>query len=268
MPEATTTAPEKVKRGPRGKYNQLRHNRDALPPRRIAELTHCPNCHHNLDAERPRHIGDLWADPRGDTVWKGRMVQLSDTLRILLHTLLTCADYRSRRVVDDGYFVTGLTIAERLDMSTDSAKVYISHLRNRFRSVDPEFDQIEVSWGVGYRWRAVGKAPKAVARSRNGRFVCYDNGTVTVANHRLFLNPRAGGTLEYMKALVSASPEWVSNAKLAEAVMCERNGGRTVQWAMREMRKRLEAAGVEGVTIEAKRGLGYRLVAGADKAAP
>lgn len=257
-----TTKPAFV---PPGRLNARRATPQGMPPRRLVEFTHCPNCHHNLDAERPRQVGDLWADPRGDTTWKGHYVDLSATLRILLHTLLTCADYRSRRVVDDGPFVSALTIAERLDMSIESAKVYISHLRNRFRAVDPEFDQIGTDWGNGWRWNAAGNVSKVVARSRDGVLVCYDNGTVIARNHRLYLQPRVGSALTYIRALVAASPDFVTNAALAKAAGVTNTGGRSVQYAMKSLRERIEAAGLAGVRLESKQRLGYRLVVGAAK---
>lgn len=209
---------------------------------------------------RPRRIGDLYADPAGDTLWKGREVIITATERILLHSLLTANDRQSRRDVDRGHFVSLMTLADRLDTSTETTKVYVSRIRRAFRLVDPDFDMIENESGVGYRWRVGSKAPAVTARARNGRYVLYDDGSLLLNNCvRVFFDARkAARILAILKALIDAQGDFVTTARLEQLTgLRQRNG---LSCAISRIRRRMEDGRLEGYQIQASWGRGYRLL--------
>lgn len=161
-----------------GVYPKTRtENRTPLsqrPPKSGRVLVACPSCGTDLRSLEPRRIGELYADPIGDTFWKGQKVRLSGAERLVLHSILTLRDYQSRRDRDNGHFVARVTIAERADISINALSVTMTHIRNKFRQIDPEFDQIEGQSG-GYRW-TLNRLPRPLARSDNPVLAVYDSG--------------------------------------------------------------------------------------------
>ena len=142
-------------------------------PKATRELLSCPSCGADLRALAPRRLGDLYADPIGDTFWRGQKVRLSPAERIVLHSILTAREYQSRRDRDSGHFVPRITIAERADISIGALSVTLTHIRNKFRQVDPDFNHIENEAG-GYRW-SLNKVPRPLARSERPVLIVYDN---------------------------------------------------------------------------------------------
>lgn len=164
--------------------------RSGRKPARHPELLACPGCGLDLSQQRVCEVGELWADPIGDTYWKGKPVRLSATLRLLLHSLL------------GRNFISGLVLAERLDATVDSVSVNLTHLRHAFRRVDPAFDQVETSHGEGWRWRTNAGTSKVIAR-KGQQFTLFANGEVLWRNRfRLFLEH--GHQVAALKLLIEA----------------------------------------------------------------
>lgn len=229
-------------------------------PRR-REFLFCPDCGSDLERQRPRRIGDLFADPRGDTIWKGREVILTVAERIILHSLLTASDRQSRRDVDRGHFISALTIAERSDGAIGSLTVQLASIRRAFRQVDPGFNMIENRSGAGYRWRVGRKVPRVMARSRrHQRYVLHDDGALVVNKGvRVFFDPvKATRIIGLLQALILADGEYVASAKL---LALGGPGGPNALWdAMRRIRDRLRAAGLDAACLQSNKKYGYKLV--------
>lgn len=101
------------------------------------------------DQEGVRVSGDLEMDLRRYTVcWKGSPVPLTVTEFMMLDTLVRHPGHVKTRqqLMEQGYphdtYVSDRTI--------DS---HIKRLRKKFAAVDPEFDQIQTVYGLGYRYR-------------------------------------------------------------------------------------------------------------------
>ncbi len=110
-----------------------------------------------IEAVGPRIVdcGDLVLYPDNARVkWKGVTVPLT----VLQYKMV---EYLSQRDGLDASFrdlyeaVRGVGfVAGDGDYGLrEVVRSWISRIRRRFRSVDPEFDQIEVYPGFGYRWR-------------------------------------------------------------------------------------------------------------------
>jgi hypothetical protein len=175
------------------------------PPDRPRELLVCPGCGLDLDQARPKRIGDLYADPLGDTYWKGRPVHLSSTQRLIVDGLVTVRPYQSRRDKEAGYFVSAIALAERSDLSVDSVNVEISRIRGLFRQVDPDFNHIEVSPGAGWRWSE--QIVRKVVAAMGPWVVLYDTHEVEWRRiYRIFLSPKEAVA---MRLLIEARGEYV-----------------------------------------------------------
>ena len=93
--------------------------------------------------------GELVLDPsRHQCTWKGKEVHLTVTEFLLLKSLAERPGHVKNRdqLMDAAY---GETIYVD-DRTIDS---HIKRVRRKFREVDPEFEQIETLYGIGYRYR-------------------------------------------------------------------------------------------------------------------
>jgi two-component system response regulator ChvI len=93
--------------------------------------------------------GELILDPsRHQCTWKGKEVHLTVTEFLLLKSLAERPGHVKNRdqLMDAAY---GETIYVD-DRTIDS---HIKRVRRKFREVDPEFEQIETLYGIGYRYR-------------------------------------------------------------------------------------------------------------------
>ena len=168
----------------------------------------CPNCGHDLQAMRPRRVGDLYADPFGETYWQGRQVKLSATQRLMVNSLLT-----------DGLFVNSLALAERCGITIDSVPVIMTAIRHAFRAVDPPFDMIESDRAHGWRWRERNVVRVA---ARYGPLIIYDNRECSwQARYRVFLTFNEYIALVY---IAERKGEWVDTIELREFIN-EKTGG-------------------------------------------
>ena len=93
--------------------------------------------------------GELVLDPsRHQCTWKGKEVHLTVTEFLLLKSLAERPGHVKNRdqLMDAAY---GETIYVD-DRTIDS---HIKRVRRKFREVDPDFEQIETLYGIGYRYR-------------------------------------------------------------------------------------------------------------------
>lgn len=227
------------------------------------ELLFCPRCGTDLDNFRPRRIGDLFADPVGETYWKGQRVELNSTQRIILHSLLTMK-HVSRRKTEKGFFVSAEALAERVDATYKSIPVQIAYIRNAFRNVDPDFNHIEVSWGHGWRWSQKGEARNVIARMMY--LVLHDDGTLLWLNkHRFYLTHKQ---TSFMKVLMDAKGDWVTGRQLIERAGFKNLTG--PNYHSLQLRKLFKQAEPSKVLLETKSGGkgsyrgGYRINDGRD----
>lgn len=100
-------------------------------------------------SDLPIERGDLRLEPaRHQFVWKGRNVDLTVTESLLLKCLvLRPGLVKTRNQLMDAAYGEHSYVDDR---TVDSR---IKRLRNKFKSVDPDFAQIETIYGVGYRYR-------------------------------------------------------------------------------------------------------------------
>lgn len=234
-------------------HSGRRHGHPARTPPR---LKHCPNCGHDLVALEPVQYGDLFADPRGDTYWKGQLVKLSPTQRIVLHTILTGTPPRSQgRDWQPGQFIDRLIIAERADTNIDNVDVFLSTIRSAFRQVDPDFNHIETKHGEGYRWSAI-RVHQPIARFETA-FVLYDDGElIWRQKYRIFLSPVE---TKIMKLLLDARGEPVHWTKVCELLGRTETGSAT-RAAMNRLRKRFREADPKTPAIPSHRQRGAMVV--------
>lgn len=184
-------------------------------PKQRPEILFCPKCGYDLDDARPRRLGDLYADPMGETFWKGERVHLTATERVVLSSIVT-TEQRAANREELGSYTSGLVIAERADLTIDSVKVVITRLRQAFQQVDPDFDHIETATGFGYRFVM---SPVARVLCRLPGLVLQSDGTATWQNrYRIFLNTGKGHQLTIMTALMRAAGELVSNRELIKLI--------------------------------------------------
>jgi DNA-binding response OmpR family regulator len=230
--------------------------RHGNPGRQAPRLKHCPNCGHDLVALEPVRYGDLSADPRGDTYWKGDLIRLSTNERIVLHTILTGKPPRSQgRDWQPGQFVDRFIIAERVDSTADSVDVTISNIRKAFRQVDPEFNHIETQHGTGYRWSAI-RVHQSLARWGGGTFVLYDDGEVVWRQRiRIFLSPYE---TKVMKVLLDAQGSFLHWTKINQETGAETDSA--ARSAVNRLRNRFKEADPKSEAIHCHKGRGYKVV--------
>lgn len=87
-------------------------------------------------------------DARHMSTWKGRPVNLTVTEYLLLKTLaLRPGHVRNRDQLIDAAYGESIYVDDR---TIDS---HIKRVRKKLKAVDPDFNQIETLYGVGYRYR-------------------------------------------------------------------------------------------------------------------
>jgi len=93
--------------------------------------------------------GELVMDgARHMCTWKGEAVQLTVTEFLLLKALASRPGHVKNRdqLMDAAY-------GEHIYVDDRTIDSHIKRLRKKFKAIDPEFNQIETLYGVGYRYR-------------------------------------------------------------------------------------------------------------------
>ncbi|MCP5146315.1 MAG: proteobacterial dedicated sortase system response regulator [Gammaproteobacteria bacterium] len=94
----------------------------------------------------PLAAGDLRIDRvRFEVTWKAQPVPLTLTEFWIVHSL-------ARR---PGHVKNREQLMDEANVVVDTATItsHVKRIRRKFRELDPEFDSIEMIYGVGYRWR-------------------------------------------------------------------------------------------------------------------
>lgn len=87
-------------------------------------------------------------DARHASIWKGQPVNLTVTEYLLLKALaLRPGHVRNREQLIDAAYNESIYVDDR---TIDS---HIKRVRKKLKAVDPDFDQIETLYGIGYRYR-------------------------------------------------------------------------------------------------------------------
>ncbi len=99
--------------------------------------------------EETRQIGSLSLDnARHICTWQGTEINLSVTEYLLLHTLAERPGHvKSRDQLIDLAYGESIYIDDR---TIDS---HIKRVRQKFKRIDPEFNQIETIYGIGYKYK-------------------------------------------------------------------------------------------------------------------
>jgi two-component system response regulator ChvI len=95
--------------------------------------------------------GDLLLDDaRHVCTWKGEPVNLTVTEYLLLKSLAQRPGHVKNRdqLIDMAY-------GENIYVDDRTIDSHIKRIRKKFRAVDPEFEQIETLYGVGYKYRDI-----------------------------------------------------------------------------------------------------------------
>ena len=98
--------------------------------------------------------GDLVLDStRHQCTWRGRPVNLTVTEFLLLRSLAQRPGHVKNRdqLIDAAY-------GEAIYVDDRTIDSHVKRLRKKFRTVDPEFSEIETLYGVGYRYREAAAA--------------------------------------------------------------------------------------------------------------
>lgn len=206
-----------------------------------------------MDLQRlePLVLGDLLADPLGDTFWKGMRVPLTAAERLILHSMLTARPASQGVPGDKGPFIQAWVVAERAGVTASSLPTLISIMRSKFREIDPEFNHIE-SGKKEYRWSEKLLRNKIIARNQD--MTLYERGEVLWRGfHRIYLSEVEAIVLS---ELLRADGGYVSPARLGAA--CHWSA-RSAKRAVALVRKKFADADAIPV-IGVRRGVGYCLV--------
>jgi two-component system response regulator ChvI len=88
------------------------------------------------------------------TAWDGRPVELTVTeFRIIRHLVRRAGDNVSYREIYDCVHGAGFIAGYGDDGFRTNVRSLIKRIRQKFRAIDPEFDEIENLPSFGYRWR-------------------------------------------------------------------------------------------------------------------
>jgi two-component system, OmpR family, response regulator ChvI len=95
--------------------------------------------------------GDLHVDPeRHSCTWMGKPVELTVTEFLILQALASRPGIvKSRNALMDAAYEDDIHVDDR---TIDS---HIKRVRNKFKTVDGNFDMIDTLYGVGYRFREI-----------------------------------------------------------------------------------------------------------------
>jgi len=111
-------------------------------------MHHCPHCGCQLMTFEPFTNGNVCIADRGLIIFGGQSIGLPPTLHILTEALI-----RAR-----GRGLPRSVLANLLgsEINDSSVTKYIERVRETFRAIDPDFDQIECIRGFGaYKWVSV-----------------------------------------------------------------------------------------------------------------
>lgn len=99
--------------------------------------------------EEQLRLGDLMLDLRRyQATWKDQLVPLTVTEFMLLHALTRRPGYvKSRTQLMEECYPHDAYVSER---TIDS---HVKRLRKKFAKLEPEFDEIDTVYGLGYRYR-------------------------------------------------------------------------------------------------------------------
>jgi two-component system response regulator ChvI len=99
--------------------------------------------------EKPLLRGEMVLDPaRHLCSWRGKTVNLTVTEFLILKTLAQRPGHvKNRDQLMDAAYCDSVYVDDRTIASLTK------RLRKKFRDIDPEFNQIETLYGVGYRYR-------------------------------------------------------------------------------------------------------------------
>ena len=86
--------------------------------------------------------------------WNGLDVGVSYREYNLLHMLVSdVGQYRTYRAIYDRLHYVGFIAGSGSDGYRANVRTVIKRIRNKFRAIDPAFDEIESYTGFGYCWR-------------------------------------------------------------------------------------------------------------------
>ncbi len=113
---------------------------------RVAALFRRVDAMSSNDQENQLSQGDLFLDmDRLSAHWKKQPVELTVTELWMLHSLALHPGHVKSR--------DQLMQAANIVVEPDTITSHIRRMRNRFLDLDPDFDQIESVYGIGYRWK-------------------------------------------------------------------------------------------------------------------
>jgi len=94
------------------------------------------------------HRGNLAIDRECHVVrWRDRAIELSYTEYEIVEAL-------ARRPGHVKTYESLMTVTRQRYVEKNSINSYVKRIREKFKSVDTDFDEIETVYGMGYRWRA------------------------------------------------------------------------------------------------------------------
>lgn len=109
----------------------------------------CPNCGYQLTRLVDFNLGDLHVSGEfGMMSWKGQVPHLTKTERTIA---LAIAMAKGRIISRQALYAAGGF--DQLDNPDNHLSQYIKRIRDAFREVDKNFDQIETERGIGFRWK-------------------------------------------------------------------------------------------------------------------
>jgi DNA-binding response OmpR family regulator len=179
-------------------------------PSKEPQFLCCPSCGFDLVKARPVRIGELYADPMGETYWKGKQVPLNANFRLILSGILLASQSNKPALK--------LALAERADVGLDSVDVFICKLRDKFKQVDPDFNHIETVWGEGYKWSET-PVRQTILSFPQIPLVIYDNGECHWQNRylvKLAMSRGKNNQVKVLKALAEARGDFLNIDKIQE----------------------------------------------------
>lgn len=110
----------------------------------MADAVICPHCGFDLALDGVIHRPEIFFDPRGDIMFRGKLLALTPAERIVLGTLLREA----------GRYVGAVALRERIGSEAEGnvVTVMISKIRAKLRAIDPSRHWIENKFAEGWRW--------------------------------------------------------------------------------------------------------------------
>jgi DNA-binding response OmpR family regulator len=179
-------------------------------PGKEPQLLCCPSCGFDLVKARPIRVGELYADPLGETYWKGKRIEFNANFRLILSGILLASQNR--------HPAAKLALAERADISLNSVDVFIMKMRDMFKAVDPDFAHIETLWGEGYRWSET-PVKQGIVSFPEIPLIMYDNGECHWQGRfmvKLAASRGKNNQVKVLKALAEARGDFLNIDKIQE----------------------------------------------------